>query len=207
MFKCKKVLPKLKDILFFITLKPYIGLLNVTVGLPIFVISITAFFTLMIKVLLLKPLLCFFVFLCIHGIFLLILTISQLIDYLYLKSMKKKESENVELIKILKFNPEILNEHNEAFIKRIIETININEKNNEGQTILSYIANISPSSLYIPLLINCGADPYIVDNNNKSILEKIEKYYKIVLVQNEKKHIDNMLVNENSMTNNKKRRM
>lgn len=205
MFKFEKILSKFKDILLFVTLKPYIGLFNTIgsfwiVGLPVFVIVV-------IKMVFYNPSLCFFAFLFIHCILLFILTISQLADYLYLKSMKKKESENVELIKILKFNPEILDEHNEAFVKRIIETININEKNNEGQTILSYIANISPSSLYIPLLINCGADPYIIDNNNKSILEKIEKYYKIVLVKNEKNYIENVLIDDHSSPDNKKRRM
>lgn len=114
------------------------------------------------------------------------------------KSIKKKsrfekhleaDSETVPLIKYLKFYNHNIDTEDKTFIKKIINTKDINLTNDYGDTILHYISRIKPKSLYIPLLLSCGANPYIKNKNGETAMQYIDNMFAVLCAKKENKEI------------------
>ena len=99
------------------------------------------------------------------------------------------DSETVPLIKYLKFYNHNIDTEDKTFIKKIFTTPNINLTNDHGDTILHYISRIKPKSLYIPLLLSCGANPYIKNKNGETAMQYIDSVYGVLCAKKENEEI------------------
>lgn len=98
-----------------------------------------------------------------------------------------KINESHSIIKILKNNPNFLR-HDVDIQKNIFQLIslnNINKQNEEGDTLLLYIARNNQYSPYIGMLLLMGADPHILNNKNESAIKYIGEEYKMYMVAHE----------------------
>lgn len=68
---------------------------------------------------------------------------------------------------------------------RKVYSNNINEQNEEGDTLLLYIAKNNKHSPYIGMLLLMGADPHILNNKNESAIKYIGEEYKMYIVNHE----------------------
>lgn len=97
--------------------------------------------------------------------------------------------ETVPLIKYLKFYNHNIDTEDKTFIKKILNTSNLNLTNNNGDTILHYISRMQPKSLYIPLLLSCGSDPYIKNKNGDTAMQYIDSIFGILCAKKENEEI------------------
>lgn len=134
----------------------------------------------------------FFIFFSLPLAILLVIT-KEIYKFIKIKSRFKRhleaDSETVPLIKYLKFYNHNIDTEDKTFIKKIINTKDINLTNDYGDTILHYISRIKPKSLYIPLLLSCGADPYIKNNKGETPLLYIDNIFKVLYTKKEKEEI------------------
>lgn len=114
------------------------------------------------------------------------------------------DSETVPLIKYLKLYNHNIETEDKTFIRKIINTKDINLTNDYGDTILPYISRIKPNSLYIPLLLSCGADPHIKNKIGETPILYIDSLFSILCAKKEKEELLKIINTQNLI---KKRRL
>ena len=123
-----------------------------------------------------------------HILFLFIILFFSYLGLNYRATKNEnKINESHSIIKILKNNPSFL-KHDEDIQKSIFKLVssnNINEQNEEGDTLLLYIARNNQYSQYIGMLLLMGADPHILNNKNESAIKYIGEEYKLYMVAHE----------------------
>lgn len=134
----------------------------------------------------------FFIFFSFPLAIVLVIT-KEIYKFIKRKSRFEKhleaDSETVPLIKYLKFYNHNIDTEDKTFIKKIINTKDINLTNDYGDTILHYISRIKPNSLYIPLLLSCGANPYIKNKNGETSMQYIDSVYGVLCAKKENEEI------------------
>lgn len=125
-----------------------------------------------------------------HILFLFIILFFSYFSLNYRATKNEnKINESHSIIKILKNNPSFL-KHDEDIQKSIFKLVssnNINEQNEEGDTLLLYIAKNNKHSPYIGMLLLMGADPHILNNKNESAIKYIGEEYQKYIVAHEQK--------------------
>lgn len=90
-----------------------------------------------------------------------------------------KVEDKIPAIKFINLHTGFIktNKKEEDKFYSLIDSSNVNEKNEHGDTILTVIARTNNHSPYIAYLLGIGADPYIKNNDNKCAVDYLDKLY------------------------------